>query len=42
MALHVEQAELEHGEQPDRPCPDDQHICFGDFAHAVILEEPEG
>ena len=31
VAFHVEQAELEHGEQADRPCPDDQHIRLGDI-----------
>ena len=44
VAFHVEQAELEHGEQADRPCADDQHVGLGDCAHAhaalELIHEP--
>ena len=33
MHLHVEQAELEHGEQPARARADDQHVGLDRFAH---------
>src|SRR5262245_65014522 len=33
MRLHVEQAELEHGEEPARPRTDDQHVGLDRFAH---------
>ena len=33
MRLDVEQAELEHGEEADRPCPDDQGISLD---HVVL------
>nr|WP_240992888.1 hypothetical protein [Mesorhizobium ciceri] len=33
MAFHVEEAELEHGEQADRPCPDNQYVRPGDIGH---------
>jgi hypothetical protein len=35
MALHVEQAELEHGEQADRPRANYQHIGFDRFRHGL-------
>ena len=33
MRLHVEQAELEHGEQPAGPGADDQHVGLDGIAH---------
>jgi hypothetical protein len=38
MAFHVEQAEFEHGEQADRPCPDNQNVRLCDAAHALRLD----
>ena len=35
MRLDVEQAELEHREQADRACADDQHVGFDGFAHWI-------
>ena len=31
MAFDVDEAELEHGEQPDRACADDDDVCGDDF-----------
>jgi hypothetical protein len=42
VAFHVEQAELEHGEQTDRPGADDQHISLCCLAHSLILENLSG
>ena len=33
VALDVEQAKLEHGEQPDRACADDQHVSLDGITH---------
>src|SRR6516165_7666874 len=35
MRLHIEQAQLEHGEQAAGPCAYNQHIGFDRFAHIV-------
>ncbi len=35
MALHVEQAKLEHREQADRPRADDENVGLDRFAHVV-------
>ncbi len=34
MAFHVEEAELEHGEQADRPCSDNENVCLDGIGHA--------
>ena len=37
VALHVEQAKLEHGEQADRPGADNDNVGFDRFAHVVCV-----
>ena len=38
VRLHIEQAQLEHREQPARPGPDDKHVGLDRFAHVNLLD----
>ena len=40
MTLHVEKAELEHGEEPDGPGADDRNVGGNDFAHDLSPASP--
>jgi hypothetical protein len=33
VSLDVEQSKLEHGEQPDRACADDEHVSLDGITH---------
>jgi hypothetical protein len=37
MGFHVEQAELEHGEQPAGTCADDEHVGLDGFGHLCLM-----
>jgi hypothetical protein len=37
VGLDVEQAELEHGEEPARAGADDEYVGFDGFGHASFL-----